>query len=359
VQLGALEALNNSPNVHHLSASIRLKPLKDFSGVGAKPRSFISENQNLKQTGVVIGLIDSDIGAAQTTFPTNIHSVWDQMAQGNGWDSKKNYGNVIPGANLGAGAGSAQSGIAAVAAAFNNEFTAPQLNQIVLVKTDFQSARVADGVHYISHVAGQIGKPAVIILGLDGHLHALAETDDLSRFIELEKGANCIVPPGGINSNGTTHKTVRVETNPRVTDNTNTSLSKDLEISFFVPKRENGEKGLSQFILRGWYEAAGRCEIIIKSTDGGSTSSRRPGEIKSNETQYTKYDSSKAFLTVPVVSKVIGDYREFFIDVRPIDKNKAINGGTWNLLFKNYGTTPVNVTVLSWVPEGETELKFR
>jgi hypothetical protein len=169
---------------------------------------------------------------------------------------------------------------------------------------------------------------------------------------------HCVVPPGGINSSGTTHKIVKVGTNPNVVSNTNTSLSKDLEISFFVPKRENGEKGLSQFVLRGWYEASGRCEIIIKSTDGGSTSSKRPAEIRSNETQYTKYNGSKAFLTVPVVSKVAPDQQEFFIDVRPVEDGKAINGGTWNLKFKNYGTTPVNITVLSWVPEGETELKF-
>lgn len=363
VPLASLGALSDLPEVLYISASMRLRPLTDLTGVGTKLDEFLSANPGLTQTGVVIGVINSNIGSVQAAFPGSIHSVWNQKMQGTGWDDKE-YGTVIPAADLGAIADLDESfaAIADVALAFNGKFTAPEPNKVVIVKTDFQSARVADAVHYIFKVAEELQKPAVVISGLDGLLDSRADADDLSRFIASEKGQNFVVPPVGIDTNSTKNKQKQVPNRPKAEATIDKKIFDQKEISFFVSSETSQNGGVSHFVLRGWYQADGKCEIIIKSPDGGAKSTDLPQSITVSSVQdtvrYTTYKGSKVFLTIPVVSKVVNDCHEFYIDVRPLEDGKLITAGTWNLLFKNFGTSVVDFTVLSWVPEDEKELKF-
>ena len=86
VPLASLGALSDLTSVRHLSASMRLRAASDFSDIETKLNNFIDEREDLKQSGVVIGLINSEISSALTTFSGNIQSVWDQTEAGTGWD---------------------------------------------------------------------------------------------------------------------------------------------------------------------------------------------------------------------------------------------------------------------------------
>ena len=362
VPLASLGALSDLTSVRHLSASMRLRAASDFSDIETKLNNFIDEREDLKQSGVVIGLINSEISSALTTFSGNIQSVWDQTEAGTGWE-EKNYGTVIPRENVDAlVVGVDQNpGITNVAASFGAKFNTPTPNQVVIVKTDFQSARIADAIQYIFKVAQapEINKPAVIILGLEGHLHAIEGTDDLSRFIDVEQKENFVVPPIGVNANNGDVKTVRIRSNRHATEAVRHFFI-PLELNFEVNMPPEGSSKLKQFLLRGWYKANGRCEVKIKSPDGLSTSSqpKRGRQETPNTTQFTIYNASKAFLTVPAVSTASDDACEFLIDVRALDETTPILAGTWDLVIENHGTEPLEVNLVMWVPEGERELNL-
>ncbi|MCD9188443.1 MAG: hypothetical protein LUM44_18645 [Pyrinomonadaceae bacterium] len=360
VRLSSLGNLTDLPEVKYISSSVRLKPLNDSAVIETKLNQLLANNTGLQDSGVVIGIISSEIDSAQAVFRGRFHSIWDQTnAGGNGWNEQKNYGKILTDDELGAitVSGSQIPGIIGAAVSFNARFNSIENNRIVAVKSNLQSARIADAIHYVFEIARQLGKPAVIILGVEKRLTEPAETDDLSKFVALETGSDFVINHTEIQTEGIGNKTVPVPRVIRAIGEDNMRFSEDVEISIKLPKTPANQRGLMQFVVRGWFEEGGRCEIVIKSPDGGSKSTGRPSTLEPNTIQHTTYDNSKVFLTVPAVSKIAPERKEFFIDVRSLDNQKPITAGTWNLLYKNYGTTPVNISVIAWVPEGENDLE--
>jgi subtilisin family serine protease len=65
--------------------------------------------------------------------------------------------------------------------------------KLVIVKTSFQDAHIADGIRYVFRVASELGQPAVVNPSLGGHFDAHDGTDSLSQVIDDECGSGRIV----------------------------------------------------------------------------------------------------------------------------------------------------------------------
>ena len=343
VELKKIGELSAMPDVRHLSVSMRLKPLNDYEAIGTAISELKSNYPELMAKDLIIGIIDTGINAEQTVFSNRIQSIWDQELSGEGSDEFK-YGRFF---NEGEYKESADyEGCGTQTAKILSDYLMPEA-KFVVVKTDFQTAHLADGIRYIFETAEKLGKPAVVILSLDGHFQKPDGTDDLSMFIAQETGADkFVISAKKINKIGKNHYFGTIEPN------------------IYLPKRlklrvsANDQFGSpQQFILCGSFEDSGDCEIIIMAPNGMASKSAKPG-LNENPTRHSNYQTSEAFLTVPTVSSLNNGKKEFYIDLRPVSPKRLISGGIWQLTIKNPGKTAVNIEIVSWVPEKPKDIKF-
>ncbi len=191
--LDALDALTESDAVQRIVPARRLKPLMDKAVLRcAIPALRV---QGLTGKGVVVGVVDSGIDVRNPAFAKRVKRIWDQTLTGKGVKEGK-YGAEFTGSLMEAsedriGHGTHVSGIAA-----GNDDTyrgvAPAAD-IVMVKSDFMTAHIADGIRYIFRVAADLKKPAVVNLSLGGHGDGHDGTDSLSMVIDAAVGPGRIV----------------------------------------------------------------------------------------------------------------------------------------------------------------------
>lgn len=354
--------LINDGSVRYISASMQLKPMNDIAAQKSGLNNFRQIHSNLNGSGVVVGIIDSGIDASHPAFAGRIHSIWDQTIT----DSDKKtipYGKVFIGENLAESPDTSGHGthVAGIAAGFDNKFggVAPAAD-IVVVKTDFQSAHIADAIRHIFKIAKDLGKPAVINLSAGGNLDSHDGTDDLSKFIEQElKGqkGRIVVAAAGNDADDQTHARIRIE---------NTiEPNQTKEITVNVPKWEVGLKKVKQFVLRGWYNSDTNCLIEFFSPTGSFKAHTQlpiPPGVELAHVSPSRYfayrnERAEAFIARTLLPCPLNDSHEFWVNTRRLSRS-PLHNGNWTLKITNLGNMPATVDVWLWAPEGAREVKF-
>lgn len=343
VELRKIGELTDMPSVQYLSASMRLKPSNDYEALETAFGKFKSDHPDLMAKDLLIGIVDTGINADQSIFANRVQSIWDQGLSGDGSGITK-YGRLLADGVFQDCADFEGCGTQA-AKHFLKYVTAE--TKLVVVKTDFQTAHIADGIRHIFETAEKSGKPALVILNLDGVFQTPGTADDISAYIAQEKANDkFVVTSKGINKSSANQTSVTIEPN--------IYLPKRLKLSVSA----NNQFGCpTHFAVCGSFEESGDCEITIMAPNGMATKSSRPG-LSENPTRYSNYQTSEAFLTVPTVSPLKTDTKEFYIDLRPVAPKQLISGGIWQLTVKNVGKTAVTLNVVSWVPEKPRDIKF-
>ena len=343
IELKKISELSEMPDVRYLSVSMRLKPLNDFAAQESAIGEIKSNHLELPAKDLLIGIIDTGVNADQISFANRIHSIWDQELPGDGSGMFK-YGKILSKDTFYESADYEGNGTQA-AKIFTKYFDSNA--KFIIVKTDFQTAHIADGIRYIFDTAEKSGKTAVIILNLDGHFQMMDGTDDLSAFIAQKTGADNTVFIAK-ESNKTNRNFVTTTVEPNI------YLPKRLKLRV-TPNNQFGSP--QHFVLCGSFEDFGDCEITIMAPNGMASKSSQPG-LSENPVRHSNYRTSEAYLTVPTVSSLNNGKKEFYIDLRPVAPKQIISGGIWQLTIRNVGKTAVTLNVVSWVPEKPKVVMF-
>ena len=263
VTLDALSELSDRDSVTQIMASKQLRPTMDIvPGVVALP-DYRKNHPPGNGKGVVVGVIDSGIDATHTAFGGRIDRIWDQTVPGGTGVPEGPYGQEITSGNLVQSSDTDGHGthVSGIAAGDDATFAgvAPAATLIV-VKTDFNNAHIADGVRYVFRVASDLEMPAVVNLSLGGHFDAHDGTDGLSAIIDSETGQGCIVCcAAGNEGNDDIHAEV--------------SLLRGVirDIQFRVPS-SSAMPGMREVVINAWYSGQDRAEVAIAGPSGLQTS---------------------------------------------------------------------------------------
>jgi subtilisin family serine protease len=355
-----LDLLSQKEFVQYLSASMQLKPLNDLAALETGLVDLRVNHPDLTGEDVVIGIIDSGIDSLHPAFDGRIHSIWNQLESN--INSTKPYGKIFSGANMAGSLDETGHGthIAGIAAGFDAQFggVAPRA-KIVVVKTDFQTAHIADAIRHIFTIAEELGKPAVINLSAGGQLDSHDGTDDLSKFIEqelIDKPGRIIVAAAGNDAAKQIH--ARVEVKPQ------SNIECIIKVSSRTANVGNFKKP-NQFIVRGWHDSNVPCEIEISAPSNNTADTFLPALpagfqlAQISPTRYFPYSNINAetFISRTLTPCRLNNSHEFFVDTRRTS-SKFLEDGDWKLTIRNQSQTPVTVDAWLWVPKGAKEAEF-
>jgi subtilisin family serine protease len=330
-----LGALSEDPAVERIIPSRYLQPCMDVASAKVHLPEFRFKT-DLSGKGVIIGIIDSGIDPKHPAFKGRLLRIWDQTLRGPGV-AEGDYGAEFTGDLMQVsrddnGHGTHVAGIAAGAdATFGG--VAPGADLIV-VKTSFQEAHIADGIRYIFRVASELGRPAVVNLSLGGHGDAHDGSDSLSQIIDAESGPGRIVCcAAGNEGNDNIHAQIAVPEGGTRT------------ILFHVPA-SYGENAISFATLNGWYSSRDRFEIAVRSPGGFQTPYQEIIEsgpaVRVHELQ-----EGRVRITTPGPNPENGDHN-FLIEILSRsgrDSPQPITPGTWRLRLRgvevNHGQVDV------------------
>lgn len=319
--LDRLEELSEDEAVQRIYPTRYLKPSMDVASALVHVPDFRSA-LSVDGSGVVIGIIDSGIDGQHPAFNGRIHSVWDQTVQGFGVQ-EGSYGFELTGTKVVRARDTNGHGthVAGICAGNDQVYggVAPGVT-LVVVRTDFLNAHIADGIRYVFRVAKELGLPAVVNLSLGGHLDAHDGSDPLSRIIDDESGPGRIVCcAAGNEGDDDIHARVTVKANDRV------------EIPFRVPSLlVNGQSVTPTVLLNGWYSGADELDIAVQSPRGQIT----PFQSVIKGADHTKpymLPGARIRLSTPEPSRENGDH-QFIADIHhPTQPRGPENSGVWKL----------------------------
>jgi subtilisin family serine protease len=317
--LESLAALSEDPAVERIIPSRYLRPLMDVASRKVHVPEFRLKT-DLSGKGVIIGIIDSGIDPKHPTFKGRLLRIWDQTLRGPGVE-EGDYGAEFTGDLMQVsrddhGHGTHVAGIAAGAdATFGG--VAPGADLIV-VKTSFQEAHIADGIRYIFRIASELGRPAVVNLSLGGHGDAHDGSDSLSQIIDAESGPGRIVCcAAGNEGNDNIHAQIAVPQGGTRT------------ILFHIPT-SYGEDAISFAALNGWYSSRDKFEIAVRSPGGFQTPYQEI--IASGQAvRVHELQEGRVRMTTPGPNPENGDHN-FLIEILPLQASpQPVTPGTWRL----------------------------
>ena len=258
--LDAVEKVADHPAVQRVMASHTLRPLMDVALPALHVPAFRQSN-SLSGKNVVIGTVDTGIDSNHPAFAGRILRIWDQTLSGPGV-AEGGYGAELTGSLLSVSEDDEGHGthVAGIAASGDAKYTGVAPDAVlVAVKTDFNTAHIADGVRYIFRIAKEMNLPAVVNLSLGGHSDAHDGTDSLSQLIDSESGPGRIVCCAAGN-----------EGNDNIHAKRNLKPGQSLTMRFVV-----GSAQVDEVFLNGWYSGGAALEVSIR-TPGGFTIPYQP-----------------------------------------------------------------------------------
>lgn len=316
-----LGVLSEDPAVERIIPSRYLRPCMDLAPAKVHLPEFRLKTA-LSGKGVIIGVIDSGIDPKHPAFKGRLLRIWDQTLRGPGV-AEGDYGAEFTGDLMQVsrddnGHGTHVAGIAAGAdATFGG--VAPGADLIV-VKTSFQEAHIADGIRYIFRVAGELGRPAVVNLSLGGHGDPHDGSDSLSQIIDAESGPGRIVCcAAGNEGNDNIHAQITVP------------QGGNRLVMFHVPGSPS-EDPIRAATLNGWYSGRDKFEIAVRTPGGFQTPYQ---EIIANGPALRVYDlpEGRVRISTPGPDLMNGDHN-FLIEILPRfgeGSSQPVTPGTWRL----------------------------
>lgn len=316
--LEKLGDLSDHPKVRRILASRLLRPRMDVAVQKVGLPKF-SRATSLTGEGVVIGVVDSGIDPKHPDFAGRILRIWDQTLSGPGV-AEAGYGLELSGNQLTASRDRNGHGthVAGIAAGAGSHFpgVAPRA-ELVIVKTTFQDAHIADAIRYVFRLARELGRPAVVNLSLGGHADAHDGTDSLSQIIDDESGPGRIVCCAAGNE-GRDNIHARLALAAAATHT----------LRFVVPAN-----AVQSAELNGWYPGSGKLEVSITAPNGFATPFQ---PVITTGNFLRKYDLAGARVVIETPGKDPdnGDHH-FAVRIRNSSAGAAAHAGNWQLRVKN------------------------
>jgi subtilisin family serine protease len=337
----SLDPLSDDPQVTRIISSRYLQKRLDT----ALPRVNVPQFRNdfhLNGNGVVIGIVDTGIDPNHPAFAGRILRIWDQTLSGPGVPEGA-FGLEVTGANLTASRDTDGHGthVAGIASGNDANFGGIAPNaRIVVVKTDFQDAHIADGVRYIFRIARELNQPAVVNLSLGGHFDAHDGTDPLSRICTRESGPGRIVCCAAGN-----------EGNDNIHGQTAVAPNETRTMRFRIPANT-----IREGILNGWYPGGASLEISVRSP-GGFVTNPQPVIVAGSPTRTFNLPDGRVRVTTPRPDAANGDHH-FLVQVSGPVPGSAAAGGTWQLVVRNTSANNARLDVWAIDDQGGTEVTF-
>ncbi|BAT53317.1 Peptidase S8 and S53, subtilisin, kexin, sedolisin [Nostoc sp. NIES-3756] len=325
--------LENLPVLSEETAIHRIKPSRQLHlRMDVAPKVVqLSEFQNrtgLTGKGVIIGIIDTGIDAKHPAFSDRILRLWDQTLPGPGVNEGR-YGAEFQAAQLTISQDTQGHGthVAGIAAGADGTYrgVAPEA-ELIIVKSDLQDAHIADGIHYIFRVAGELGKPAVVNISLGSHGDAHDGSDSLSKIIDAESGPGRIVCCAAGN-----------EGNYNIHGQANIPSGRSRGMRFHVPLNQIGIVWLN-----AWYSSTGQLEVSVRSPNG-FVSPYQKIITDGNPSQSYNLPDSQVEIVTSVPDPANGDYN-IFVQIRGQGRS-PVQGGVWQLRLRNTSAADTKLDV--------------
>jgi subtilisin family serine protease len=342
VELSKIGDLSELPKVKRIVGSRKLRPLLDKALAKTKVIPF-QNSTGLSGKNVVVGVVDTGIDPNHADFAGRILSIWDQTIAGPGVQ-EGGYGLELNGAAMVASRDTHGHGthVAGIAAGNGTTYRGVANEaELVIVKTTFEDAHIADAIRYVFRVAQGLGRPAVVNLSLGGHFDAHDGTDSLSQIINDEVGPGRIVCAAAGNE-GSDAIHARVKLGAPATK----------KVKFSIPGGQ-----VRRTYLNGWYPGSGKLEVSITSPTGQSTPFQPVIATGNFQKRYTLGD---ARITIQTPSADIdnGDHN-FNVEIRPKSSDDEIPSGTWELRVKNLAMISGKLDVWSLDDQESPTVIFR
>jgi subtilisin family serine protease len=342
VPLEALDRLSEDPAVGRIASSHYLRPLMDVAPGKVRVPQFRQAFPRLTGEGVVFGLVDSGIDPNHPAFAGRIDRIWDQTLPGTGVP-EGGYGAELRGAALTTSRDTVGHGthVSGIAAGDDPTFggIAPRAT-LVVVKTDFSDAHIADGVRYIFRVAEDLGLPAVVNLSLGGHFDAHDGSDSLSQVIDELSGPGRIVCcAAGNEGNDDIHAQLSV------------AQGRTASAACSVP---SAAVTAGAFLVNGWYPGGDEYDVAVASPGGFQTQFQEP---LSGQNPVRRYDLPEGRVTIvtPRGLRDNGDHQFLvLVEVAPAEGGSPLAARPWRLRLRGRQVAGAGSRVDAWILD-ETE----
>ena len=346
--MGLLQALLDMPGIDRVSVGELCKSNLNQSALDVHvdalrtvpPPAFTGQTG----AGVLVGDVDTGIDLAHPDFKnpdgtTRLLNVWDQTATTGTPPSGFTYGAEYSAAAINAGtapendpnghgthvmgiAGGNGSATGNGQPAYTYVGMAPQAS-LIMVKTNFSTPGIIDGVNYVFQRAASLGMQAVVNLSLGTEDGPHDGTYDFDTMVNGLTGPGKIVVAsagntgeddmhGQLDLNGTTPQTMTL-TVPSYVKN---------------PQTQN-----DYLLFSGWYEGGDAISLTIISPGGVTIGPIATGGQSTGNNTADGYVNAYNGITTPPN----GD-REIYIEIFDAFANKAPQSGTWQFRF-----TPVTL----------------
>lgn len=341
IPIDKLRDVAKDPKVKRVVSSRVLQPAMDVAPGKVKLPAFIKRTK-LSGKNIVVGIVDTGIDASHSDFKGRILKIWDQTLTGSGV-TEGAYGRELTGADMTNCRDVVGHGthVAGIAAGGDKTFAgvAPAAD-LLIVKSDLQTAHIADGVRYIFRVASELNRPAVINLSLAGHFDAHDGSDSLSSIIDSQTGKGRIVCCAAGNAgNDNIHARIKVGAGSTQT------------VKFKVPSGATDSA-----LLNGWYGKDQSLELAVRTPGGFVTPFQKVITSGSPVTVSTAPDGTVTLVT-PGPDPLNGDHH-FEVQMRSAPIGNTVKGGTWQLQLRNSQTSDATADIWAMDGHGGTEIVF-